>query len=156
MLFLLSILRKYSLCWAFFSSSEAFTFQDRLFSMWIATLSTQSPLMITDKVHPHQTLSSCLYGPALCTGAQSCCNRKGPTSLGMLKHSKFLSLELKAGTHRPNRWTSEAFGETRTRSETNLFGVFSCVGSFAARNCVTVVLHSDKKIRFVHVWSHYV
>ena len=30
---------------------------------------------------------------------------------------------LKAGTHRPNRWTSEAFGKTRTRSGTNLFGV---------------------------------
>ena len=31
------------------------------------------------QVHPHQTLSSCLYGPALCTGAQSCWNRKGPS-----------------------------------------------------------------------------
>ena len=40
---------------------------------------------------------------------------------------------LKAGTHRPNRWTSEAFGETRTRSVTNVFSVFSCVGSFRSR-----------------------
>ena len=32
-----------------------------------------------------------------------------------------LVLPLKAGTHRPNRWTSEAFGETRTRSGTFLF-----------------------------------
>ena len=44
----------------------------------------------------------------------------------------FLSaiIVLKAGTHWPNRWTSEAFGETRTRSGTNMFGVFSCIGSF--------------------------
>ena len=40
---------------------------------------------------------------------------------------------LKAGTHRSNCWTSEAFGETRTRSGTNLFGVFSCAGSFRSR-----------------------
>ena len=44
-----------------------------------------------------------------------------------------LSCILKAGTHRPNRWTSEAFGETRMRSETNMFGVFSCVWSFRSR-----------------------
>ena len=44
---------------------------------------------------------------------------------------------LKAGTHRPNRWMSEVFGETQTRSGTNMFGVFSCVGSF--RSCVDVV-----------------
>ena len=37
---------------------------------------------------------------------------------------------LKAGTHWPKRCSSEAFGETRTRSGTNMFGVFSCVGSF--------------------------
>ena len=37
---------------------------------------------------------------------------------------------LKAGTHWPNCWTSEAFGETRMRSGTNMFGVFSCAGSF--------------------------
>ena len=41
---------------------------------------------------------------------------------------------LKAGTHQPNLWTSEAFGETRTRSGTNLF---SCVWSF--RSHVDVV-----------------
>ena len=29
---------------------------------------------------------------------------------------------VKAGTHRPNRWTLEAFVETQTRSGTNLFG----------------------------------
>ena len=40
---------------------------------------------------------------------------------------------LKAGTHWPNHWTSEAFGETRTRSGINMFGVFSCVGSFWSR-----------------------
>ena len=46
MLFLLSVLKKYSLCWAFFSSSEMFTLQDRLSCMWTprklksATLST--------------------------------------------------------------------------------------------------------------------
>ena len=39
-------------------------------------------------------------------------------------------LDLKAGTHWPKCWTSETFGETRTNSRTNLFGVFSCVGSF--------------------------
>jgi hypothetical protein len=33
---------------------------------------------------------------------------------------------LKHGTHRSNRWPSATFGGTRT----NLFGVFSCVGSF--------------------------
>ena len=37
---------------------------------------------------------------------------------------------VKAGTHWPNHWPSEAFGETRTSSGTNLCGVFSCVGSF--------------------------
>ena len=36
-----------------------------------------------------------------------------------------------AGTHRPNRWTSEVFGETRLG--TNLFSVFSCIGSFWSR-----------------------
>ena len=40
---------------------------------------------------------------------------------------------LKAGTHQPNLWTSEAFGETRTRSGTNMFHVFSCVESFRSR-----------------------
>ena len=34
---------------------------------------------------------------------------------------------LKAGTHRPKRWTSEMFGKTWTSSRTNLL---SCVGSF--------------------------
>lgn len=29
---------------------------------------------------------------------------------------------VKAGTHRLNRWTSEAFGETQTRSGKNMFG----------------------------------
>ena len=49
--------------------------------------------------------------------------------------SFFLTLikGLKAGTHRPNCWTSEAFGETRTRSGTFLFGVFSCGRSFRSR-----------------------
>ena len=42
-------------------------------------------------------------------------------------------VRLKAGTHQPNRWMSEAFGETRTRLGTNMFGVFSCVGSFRSR-----------------------
>ena len=37
---------------------------------------------------------------------------------------------VKAGTHWPNRWTSETFGETQTSSGTNLFGVFSCAESF--------------------------
>ena len=40
---------------------------------------------------------------------------------------------VKAGTHWPNRWTSEAFGETRTRSGTNMFGLLSSVGSFRSR-----------------------
>ena len=38
---------------------------------------------------------------------------------------------VKAGTQWPNRWMSEAFGATQTRSGTNLLGVFSCVGSFS-------------------------
>ena len=38
-----------------------------------------------------------------------------------------------AGTHWPNRWMSEAFGETLTRSGTHMFVVFSCVGSFWSR-----------------------
>ena len=37
---------------------------------------------------------------------------------------------LKRGTQWPNRWPSETFGETWTSSGTNLFGVYSCVGSF--------------------------
>ena len=36
-------------------------------------------------------------------------------------------------THRANSWLSEAFLETQTSSGTNLFGVFSCVGSFGDR-----------------------
>ena len=40
---------------------------------------------------------------------------------------------LKAGTHQPNHLTSGAFGESRTRSETNMFAVFSCIGSFRSR-----------------------
>ena len=40
---------------------------------------------------------------------------------------------IKPETHRANRWPSEASGETRTSSGTNLFGVFSCVGSFWKR-----------------------
>ena len=45
-------------------------------------------------------------------------------------------LLLKARTHWPNHWTSEVFGEARTRSGIYLFGVFSCVGSF--RSCADV------------------
>ena len=44
---------------------------------------------------------------------------------------------LKAGTHQPNRWTCEAFGETGTRSGTNMFGVFSCIRGF--RSCLDAV-----------------
>ena len=40
---------------------------------------------------------------------------------------------LKAETQRPNRWTSEAFWETQTMLGINMFGVFSCVGSFRSR-----------------------
>ena len=47
--------------------------------------------------------------------------------LQMRKCLVFSTNSLKAGTHRPNCWTSEAFGETQTRSGTNMFGVFSCV-----------------------------
>ena len=43
------------------------------------------------------------------------------------RRSTIKRLPVKAGTH---RWMSEGFGETRTRSGTNMFGVFSCVGSF--------------------------
>ena len=39
-------------------------------------------------------------------------------------------VKVKAGTHCPNRWMSEAFGETQMTLGTNMFGVFSCVGSF--------------------------
>ena len=51
-----------------------------------------------------------------------------------------LCMFVKAGTHRPNHWTSEAFGETRTRSGTIMFGVFSSVGSFWSR---ADVVYSD-------------
>ena len=34
--------------------------------------------MQASPVHPHQTLHPCLYGLALCTGAQSCGQREGP------------------------------------------------------------------------------
>ena len=43
---------------------------------------------------------------------------------------QFLKEVPKPETHRANRWPSEAFGETRTSSGTNLFGVFSGLGSF--------------------------
>ena len=64
--------------------------------------------MQASPVHPHQTLSSCLYGAALCTGAvmleqegpsPNCSHRavswNCPASLGVLKHSEFISLELR-------------------------------------------------------------
>ena len=60
----------------------------------------------------------------------------GSTSCSLQQHAVFgvtscsVHTSLKAGTHRPKRWASETFGETQTRSGTNLFGVFSCVGSF--------------------------
>ena len=44
-----------------------------------------------------------------------------------------LPFNLKAGTHPPNCWTSEAFGENWTMLGTDLFGVFNCVGSFRSR-----------------------
>ena len=56
---------------------------------------------------------------------------------------------LKAGTHRPNQWTSEAFRETWTRSGTNMFGVFSCIGSF--RSCADVVC-SDSTCKVWRGW----
>ena len=49
----------------------------------------------------------------------------------------------KAGTHRPNYWMSEVFGETRTRSGTNMFGVFSCVGSFRSHSDSTCEVWGD-------------
>ena len=45
----------------------------------------------------------------------------------------YMELSFKAETHQPNYWTAEALGETQTRSGTNMFGVFSCVGSFRSR-----------------------
>ena len=41
-----------------------------------------------------------------------------------------VNLTCKPETHRANRWISEAFVETQARLGTNLFGLFSCVGSF--------------------------
>ena len=60
-------------------------------------------------------------------------NRGHHRHSGTVAQIKTYSYKLKAGTHRPNRWPSEAFGETRTSSRTNLFGVFSCAGSFWSR-----------------------
>ena len=57
------------------------------------------------------------------------CSQK--QSIEMRRETDIYSL--KAPTHRPNRWTSEAFGETLTRSGTNMFRVFRCVGSFRSR-----------------------
>ena len=72
-------------------------------------------------------------------------------------------LSVKAGTHWPNHWTSEVFGDTRTRPGPYLFGVFSCVGSF------WIVICSDSTckvwggwllavwaIRFSDWWASYV
>ena len=56
---------------------------------------------------------------------------------------------LKAGTYQPNRWTSEAFGETRTRSGTNMFGVFKCVGSLRSH---TDVVCSDSTCDIWEGW----
>ena len=61
----------------------------------------------------------------------------------------FLMARVKAGTHWPNRRTSEAFGETRTRSGTNLFSLFSCAGSF--QSCVDVVF-SDSTCKVWGSW----
>ena len=55
-----------------------------------------------------------------------------------------LSLCVKAGTHWPNRWTSEAFGETRMRSGTNMFGVFSCTGSFRSWQTLSAPIQHAK------------
>ena len=44
---------------------------------------------------------------------------------------------LKAGTHRPNHWTSEALGETRTRSATNIFVCSAVSEAFGAARTVS-------------------
>ena len=62
-----------------------------------------------------------------CAMHQPCLTRARSTS-----HASSVN-SLKAGTH---RWMSEAFGETQTRSGTNMFVVFSCVGSFRSRSDV--------------------
>ena len=55
---------------------------------------------------------------------------KASGSSGQVKPAVLAARIIKAGTQWPNRWTSEVFGESWTRLGTNLFGVFSCVGSF--------------------------
>ena len=50
--------------------------------------------------------------------------------MGPPKQHLASALVVKSETHRANRWPSEMFVETQTSSGTNLFGVFSCVGSF--------------------------
>ena len=50
---------------------------------------------------------------------------------------------VKAGTRWPDRWTSEAF-ETRTRSGTNLFGVFSCVVNFGTTRTLSAPIQHAK------------
>ena len=57
-----------------------------------------------------------------------------------------MDVTIKAETHRPNRWMSEAFGEIRTRSGTNMFGVFSCVRSGAARTLSALIEHAKSEM----------
>ena len=71
------------------------------------------------------------------------CEKKSTnrTSLGLRCVAAGCCGPSEAGTNQPNRWTSETFGETRTRSGTNMFGVFGCVESFRrdiSLNCFLV------------------
>ena len=52
------------------------------------------------------------------------------------KPTLLTNITLKTETHQANCWPSEASGATRMSSAQNLFGVFSCVGSF--RSCADV------------------
>ena len=51
---------------------------------------------------------------------------------------------LKVGTHRPNRWTSEVFGETRTRSGTNLLGCSAALEAFGTTRMLSAPIQHAK------------
>ena len=65
-------------------------------------------------------------------GCVGCCTSPGHRGFRPQHHDCLVG----STTHQPNCWTSKVFVETRTRSGTNLFGVFSCVGGWSRVNVV--------------------
>ena len=89
-------------------------------------------MILNKKPHSHEWWLACVnysktWSRSIGTAQRQLRDRLG-TAQGLVTDVG-CSYSLKAGTHRPNHWMSEAFGESRTRSGTHMFSVFSWVGS---------------------------